>query len=132
MSKALGAAFLHHQVEQLEKSVSNSDAARRNRDTRKPSYTSDPAKIYRPRSSPALPARPSKSPFDSLNKQGQSPKRDLPKDADVVVVDASVLIHGISHIKKWCKDGRREIVVIPLEGLSLYTPSFPYSTHSLI
>ena len=38
------------------------------------------------------------------------------KDADIVVVDVSVLVHGISHLKKWCREGRQEVVIIPLEG----------------
>lgn len=38
------------------------------------------------------------------------------KDADVVVVDASVLIHALYQVKKWCRDGREEIVIVPLEG----------------
>ena len=39
------------------------------------------------------------------------------KDADVVVVDASVLVHGIEHLKRWCRNGREEIVIVPLEGV---------------
>lgn len=38
------------------------------------------------------------------------------KDADVVVLDASVLINGLWQVKKWCRDGRDEIIIIPLEG----------------
>ena len=40
------------------------------------------------------------------------------KDADIVVVDASVLVHAISQVKKWCREGRQEIVIVPLEGAS--------------
>ena len=40
------------------------------------------------------------------------------KDADVVIVDASVLVHGLYHLKKWCRDGREEVVIVPLEGKS--------------
>ena len=32
------------------------------------------------------------------------------------MVDASVLIHALYQVKKWCRDGRRKIVIIPLEG----------------
>lgn len=39
-----------------------------------------------------------------------------PKDADVVVVDASLLVHALGQLKAWCKKGRKEIVVVPLEG----------------
>ena len=38
------------------------------------------------------------------------------KDADVIVLDASVLVHALPQVKKWCRDGREEIVIVPLEG----------------
>ena len=38
------------------------------------------------------------------------------KDADIVVVDASVLIHALGQVKKWCREGREEIIIVPLEG----------------
>jgi hypothetical protein len=40
----------------------------------------------------------------------------IEKDADVVVVDASVLVHALYQVKKWCKDGRQEKIIVPLEG----------------
>lgn len=39
------------------------------------------------------------------------------KDADVIVVDASVLVHALYQVKKWCRDGREEILIVPLEGM---------------
>jgi hypothetical protein len=39
------------------------------------------------------------------------------KDADVIVVDASVLVHAIYQVKKWCRDGREEVIIVPLEGI---------------
>ena len=39
------------------------------------------------------------------------------KDADIVVVDGSVLIHALYQVKKWCRDGREEILIVPLEGV---------------
>jgi hypothetical protein len=44
------------------------------------------------------------------------------KDADVVVVDASVLVHALYQVKKWCREGRQEIVIVPLEGGCLFYP----------
>lgn len=38
------------------------------------------------------------------------------KDADIVVIDASVLVHALYQVKKWCRDGRKEILIVPLEG----------------
>ncbi|KAG1869152.1 hypothetical protein C8R48DRAFT_597977, partial [Suillus tomentosus] len=40
------------------------------------------------------------------------------KDADMVVVDASVLVHALHQVKKWCRDGRDEIVIVPLVALN--------------
>ncbi|KAF9022827.1 hypothetical protein BDZ89DRAFT_1137121 [Hymenopellis radicata] len=74
MSKALGAAFLRYQVEQLEKSVS-----------------------------PSPPRKPSR--------RASSP-------ADIIVVDASLLIYGLHHVERWSKPDRQETVVIPLEALT--------------
>lgn len=41
---------------------------------------------------------------------------DSKKDADIVVIDASVLVHGLDQLKKWCRSKREEIIVVPLEG----------------
>lgn len=42
------------------------------------------------------------------------------KDADVVVVDASVLVHALGRVKKWCREGRGEVIIVPLEGKFLF------------
>lgn len=39
------------------------------------------------------------------------------KDVDIIVVDASVLVHALYQVKKWCRDGRKEIIIVPLEGM---------------
>lgn len=55
------------------------------------------------------------------NRYGEAHMRKVQrkeKDADVVVLDASVLINGLWQVKKWCREGRDEIVVVPLEGVS--------------
>jgi hypothetical protein len=41
----------------------------------------------------------------------------IEKDADIVVVDASVLVHALYQVKKWCKEGRQEKIIVPLEGV---------------
>lgn len=51
------------------------------------------------------------------------------KDADVVVVDASVLVHALHQVKKWCRDGRAEVVIVPLEGTFSNLSLFPPRTH---
>ena len=136
MSRALGAAFLTHQVEQLEKSVTRGPASGNWRDRRQPQPDLSVAhpnphrhgSIVKPR-----PASGNKQPKKEHDKEGNQPEpkhrenhrprkvndSTPDKDADLVVVDASVLVHALHQVKKWCKDGRGEIVIIPLEGPSL-------------
>ena len=138
MSRALGAAFLSHQVEQLEKSVASNGNSSGNWRDRK----NGNANGYRP-ISPNAPKRgqiqhlgPGTGgkvpPRKSLNQKtaGGEVKDDckggprrrsqeeerVGKDADLIVVDASVLIHALYQVKKWCRDGREEVVIVPLEG----------------
>ncbi|KAF8645992.1 hypothetical protein AX16_007418 [Volvariella volvacea WC 439] len=40
------------------------------------------------------------------------------RDADIVVVDASVLVNALYQVKKWCREGRDEIIIVPLEALN--------------
>ena len=131
LSRALGAAFLSHQVQQLEKSVGgNRREFTRDKD-RGASPTNElmrgggggrgsgrrgggPGAGGRRRglrvSGDAL-AESEKSDVDERDK-GEKPK----KDADVVVVDASLLVHALGQLKAWCRKDREEIVVVPLEG----------------
>jgi hypothetical protein len=41
-----------------------------------------------------------------------------PKAVETIVLDASVLIHALSQVKRWCKDDVRADLVVPLEGSS--------------
>ena len=128
MSRALGAAFLSHQVEQLEKSVNNripgttnwrdrrvphSDQGGRN-SSEKHHNLSGAVTSRRASGSPPKQRIDDKPPRDSPDqkyKRGQDTK-----DADVVVLDTSVLIHALGQLKKWSRDGREEIIIVPLEG----------------
>lgn len=133
MSRALGAAFLNHQVEQLEKSVS----AKSNGPWRERRYASPQANADSMRgphhnndlqAKPRIPsggsvriAKRGGEEFPELERKDDIMKKDMSrnekeKDADMVVVDVSVLVHAIGQVKKWCKDGREEIVIVPLEG----------------
>lgn len=140
MSRALGAAFLNHQVEQLEKSVGNahgpSSGNWRDRNSKHGSgnYTnasySPPKRI--PNKAPNSNGSSNKKregEFQLLSRERDSPRavdqgsrrrssEQPEKDADIVVVDASVLVHALHYLKKWCKNGREEVVIIPLEGKS--------------
>ncbi|TFY60212.1 hypothetical protein EVJ58_g5290 [Rhodofomes roseus] len=99
MSRALGAAFLNHQVQQLEKTATTRASA--------------------PRGAPAKPARKRDGETTEIDEEkGRQGGGKAEKDADIIVVDASVLVHAIHQVKKWCRDGREEIVIVPLEALN--------------
>lgn len=134
MSRALGAAFLNHQVEQLEKTVSNNGPASGNWRDRRQAHE----RTYSPGSPGATATKRGPNPVAQRKKGGETPvdrttnisptarKRsgeEERKDADVVVVDASVLVNALYQVKKWCRDGREEIVIVPLEGEYCFLPS---------
>ena len=142
MSRRLGAAFLNHQVEQLEKSVNSNNWRDRRKDMEQwnsSALTADGANVGTspPKSKGGRGAsarniddadgkdEPGKatSPTDGQDPtistravEGNFRPKVKEKDADVVVVDASVLVHALYQVKKWCREGREETVVIPLEG----------------
>lgn len=138
MSRALGAAFLNHQVEQLEKSVTNGTGTGswRERERRNPQARKDQSNgIARGggggdrgvrRTQPQ--GRDTKSVKSQtreeviqnkveVSRRSHEEFRSIGKDADVIVVDSSVLVHALYQVKKWCKDGRDEIIIVPLEGV---------------
>ncbi|KAJ7583891.1 hypothetical protein C8J56DRAFT_1054408 [Mycena floridula] len=142
MSRALGAAFLNHQVEQLEKTVERNGPASGNwRDRKAGGSPPNQAKrnigttpttnkaINRKKAGEiqiatkdmATPQnrnqRERYSPADSHTRRRSNDNRGE-KDADVIVVDASVLINGLDHLRKWCRDGREEVIIVPLEALN--------------
>ena len=126
MSRALGAAFLNHQVQQLEKSVQGA-ASHNWRDRKAADGQRGP-----PRGGTRRGATPQ---MRSANAHANAEARDVGREADrtrdsrrksedsrddkvadIIVVDASVLVHALGHLKSWCRDGRDEIIIIPLEG----------------
>lgn len=170
MSRALGAAFLSHQVEQLEKTVVARGAGSRGRggvsgnwrDRRQQGangggYNKAAAAAVTPPQSPNHQAKrmPNSPPSTNARSVAAAPtavggvgaakktqqmqlgndnnfrgrvspvsrrkstdeERDG-NDADVIVVDASVLVHALYQVKRWCKEGRDEILIVPLEALN--------------
>ncbi|KAH8977605.1 hypothetical protein EDB86DRAFT_2837598 [Lactarius hatsudake] len=145
MSRALGAAFLTHQVEQLEKSVS---APPRNNNNYNPSHNTNWRERQRSHPQPTD-SRRGQLPVGGIkfttitnpatNQPYQRDQKERPmtvgagprkrgaedphprrggakdKDADVIVVDASVLVNALGQLKKWCRDGQEEIIIVPLE-----------------
>ncbi|KAJ7200935.1 hypothetical protein B0H12DRAFT_538509 [Mycena haematopus] len=105
MSRALGAAFLNHQVEQLEKSAASGNWRSRAQPTTQPKRLQQPEPTRKKASATAASG-------------GGRRSMDDEKDADVVVVDASVLVHALHQVRRWCRDGREEVVIVPLEALN--------------
>ena len=128
MSRALGAAFLSHQVEQLEKSVNNrkpGNATRRDRGvphSDQGGWNSSEKNHNQPGSvtSRRASGSPPKHRIDDRSLRDSSSQKQKrgqdTKDADIIVLDSSVLIHALGQLKKWSRDGREEIIIVPLEG----------------
>ena len=113
MSRALGAAYLSHQVEQLEKTVNSTNW----RDRKMPTGPASPPAVRRAQNTPNVKVAPKKKTGEvQIETRRKSPEVESKKDADIVVVDASVLVHALYKVKKWCKAGQEEVVIIPLEG----------------
>jgi hypothetical protein len=149
MSRALGAAFLSHQVEQLEKSVSaapprpspsrnhsnNNNNNWRDRQRSHPQQSADLKRGQLPIGGIRItttthahqqPQQQQKErPGSTKNRGIEDTKKTNTKEADVIVVDASVLVNALGQVKKWCRDGQEEIIIVPLEG----TVSFPPLGH---
>ncbi|KAI9456042.1 hypothetical protein BJY52DRAFT_608552 [Lactarius psammicola] len=149
MSRALGAAFLTHQVEQLEKSVSASPPRNNNNYNHNHNTNWRERQRSHPQSTDSrrgqLPVGGIKfttTTSPTTNQPYQRDQKERPmtvgagprkrgaedphprrggakdKDADVVVVDASVLVNALGQLKRWCRDGQEEIIIVPLEALN--------------
>ncbi|KAH8113105.1 hypothetical protein DFH11DRAFT_1511060 [Phellopilus nigrolimitatus] len=108
MSRALGAAFLSHQVKELEKTVSDGTKPRDRRGSR--GGGPRPPRNVRP-----APGRRSGDREHSSEREDRYPGK---KDASVIVVDASVLVHALGQLKAWCGSNREEVIIVPLEALN--------------
>jgi len=149
MSRALGAAFLSHQVEQLEKSVSAAPrpSPSRNHNSNNNNNWRD---RQRPHSQPSADSKRGQLPIGGIkitttthahqqhqhqqkerpvaskNRVTEDAKKTSAKEADIIVVDASVLVNALGQVKKWCRDGQEEIIIVPLEGTVLFFLSRSY------
>jgi hypothetical protein len=134
MSRALGAAFLNHQVEQLEKTVTNGAGVGSWRDRRQPqveyaspkgrgandrgakrSTHAQGGKSVKKKEGDVVEKTREKHDVGSSRRSVEE-QRKGEKDADIVVVDSSVLVNALYQVKKWCKEGREEVIIVPLEG----------------
>ncbi|KAJ1303920.1 hypothetical protein OPQ81_008331 [Rhizoctonia solani] len=140
MSRALGAAFLSHQVAELERNAGNQrnrtsrgrgGRARRS-DREREDYDPDFDRARTkatfginntPAEEDSWRRRPQSS-DDTASESASPPRPRIPlahhrntPPADVIVVDGSVLIYALGAIQRWCHDGQTQ-VVIPLEALN--------------
>lgn len=115
MSRALGAAFLNHQVEELSKKTLEVGSQRpwERRGSRGGGQRPLPRNARQPRNDEQ------KGVIRSTDREHSSEREDRPagkKDAGIVVVDASVLVHALGQLKGWCRNNREETIIVPLEG----------------
>lgn len=104
LSKAMGAAFLSHQVEQLERSV---DSLAFSRDARLYNNTDRSNGRQHKHNS-----RTSRSSATSA----QNPTQARPAGAkERRVIDASALVHALPVIKRWVRQDTYQLIV-PLQG----------------
>ncbi|KZS87680.1 hypothetical protein SISNIDRAFT_460611 [Sistotremastrum niveocremeum HHB9708] len=135
MSRALGAALLAHQVEQLERSVNTksnhydsnnggnhwrgrhnrhrSDSHPRQQNESRRANTRDDNRHEGFDATPTPRVNGRRSP----NAVNGTPDNQS-STADVVITDASLLIHAPSQLRKWCQQSRSETVIVPLEALN--------------
>ncbi|CAE6438804.1 unnamed protein product [Rhizoctonia solani] len=143
MSRALGAAFLNHQVAELERNAGNqrnkttrgrggrARRSDRDRDDYDPDFDRARTKATfginnapveedswrrRPQSSDDTASESASPPRPRIPLGGAHHNRNTPP-ADVIVIDASVLIYALGAVQRWCHDGQTQVVV-PLEALN--------------
>ncbi|KAF8335357.1 uncharacterized protein EI90DRAFT_321232 [Cantharellus anzutake] len=145
MSKALGAAFLGHQVEQLENRAFTGASGRGGRgrggrgrpwagpDSQARGSAGNPVARSNVRGggSSGVPVLiPPKEHAQVGRKRSFTLHPDpdakpiVPRErertamANIIILDASILVHALGQVKRWCKEERKEILVIPLEALN--------------
>jgi hypothetical protein len=122
LSLALGAALLSHKVEELERSVSTrpngATAGSKMNFARAVDNRAGRNLVQEPPERRAVPdeVNGSRNGVENAQSLERGEKPASKKDADIVVVDASVLIHAIGQLKAWCRNGREEVIIVPLEG----------------
>ncbi|KAG8947001.1 hypothetical protein FRC04_011298 [Tulasnella sp. 424] len=138
MSRALGTAFLSHQVAQLEKdvlkgnnnghhargSVRGGGSGRGGRGGPRGGGRGG-GRNGNPRPQVGTPGRADGNQDSNRRSdtQWRSDRRTAQdatqaKVADRIVVDASVLIHALGTVRTWCRESSKEVVIIPLEALN--------------
>jgi hypothetical protein len=118
MSKALGQAFLSHQVRRLEE-----DAGGRGRHSNRRG-NSRPHPDINNKHSRNITAKRSVVNATNNDEDGVP----VSKPPSRIVLDTSVLVHALDQVKKWCSANNEMKIIIPLEGVSCHSP-FPANAH---
>lgn len=105
MSKALGQAFLSHQVRQLEENTGSKKPPRRNFSGGTYNRTLN-ASNQRPK--PGL--------VDVSRTTAPAPKAAPGPTPKKIIIDSSVLVHALDQVRKWCSADGTQQLIIPLEG----------------
>ncbi|MBW0505890.1 hypothetical protein O181_045605 [Austropuccinia psidii MF-1] len=115
LSRALGAAFLKHQVQQLEKNLDDLSFSRNNHQIRSTKPNS------------------SKKSNHSQNNKSNSALNPPNHPRPIKIIDTSVLIHALPILKKWNRQGKFNIV-IPLHAISEldFLKTSPPPIHGLV
>ncbi|KZW03208.1 hypothetical protein EXIGLDRAFT_725668 [Exidia glandulosa HHB12029] len=108
MSRALGAAFLSHQVQELERAVASSPRRGTPRGR---------GRGAGPDTGRGGGRRNNHRKQGSEDTSGDD-QATLPPNVSVIVLDASVLVHAPAQVKRWCKDDGAPDLVVPLEVLN--------------
>ncbi|KAG9019861.1 hypothetical protein FRB90_003452 [Tulasnella sp. 427] len=138
LSRALGTAFLSHQVAQLEQNIlkgSNSGHQAKNNARSGGSSRGGRGgsrgggrgggRGGHPRPQLGTPSRIDDNQGGNRRSDTERPLNrnsgqqiTQEKIADRIVVDASVLIHALGTVRTWCRDSSKEVIIIPLEALN--------------
>lgn len=151
MSRALGAAYLGHQVAKLESRINNTDPsayspANSPRGGGRGRGPRGGGRVWTPERSgqrsrrrsftlhPVAAEAGSEPPQASTPSSGQAAPvpKEKPIMANVIVLDASVLVHALGQVKRWCKEERKETLIVPLEGASRQIILHTWLIHNVV
>jgi len=123
MSKALGQAFLSHQVRRMEE-----DAGGRGRHNNNRRGSS---RVQYDTSNKSRNTVAKRGVVNTTSNDGNG--QPVSKPPSRIVLDASVLIHALDQVRKWCSADSETKIIIPLEGESRQSPNVcPVTDNSAI
>jgi hypothetical protein len=106
MSKALGQAFLSHQVRRLEEDAGGRGKHSNRRGSSRPHPDNN-------NNSRNIAAKRGVVNATKIDENGVP----VSKPPSRIVLDTSVLVHALDQVKKWCSADNETKIIIPLEGV---------------